>query len=76
MILRYDARAIADISEIYLFIAAHDPMAASRVVARIRVLCEQLADRPLLGRRTSQPRIRVRPVVRYPYLIFYTCPDQ
>lgn len=70
--LRYDKRAIVDIEAIYEHIAAKDPGAATRVVARIKTLAEQLVDRPELGRATSLPRIRLRSVVNHPYVIFYT----
>jgi len=75
--LRYDRRATADIGEIHSHIAQHDRLAASRVMARIRVLSEQLTEHPFLGRTTDQPQIRVRSVVRYPYPIFNTLkPDE
>lgn len=75
MRLRYDKRAASDIAEIHSFIAKQDEAAASRVIARIRALSEQLRERPNLGRATNNPRIRVRAVVDYPFLIFYTHRD-
>lgn len=70
--LRYDQRAISDLDGIYDYIAEHDIAAAARVVARIKALSEQLPERPLLGRKTDMPDIRIRSVVRFPYVIFYT----
>ena len=72
MKLRYDSRARSDISEIHHYIAALDAHAATRVVARIRVVSEQLVDRPRLGRATNVAGIFVRSVAKYPYVIFYT----
>ena len=71
MSLRYDRRALSDLDEIYTYIATHDPQAAPRVIGRIRALAEQLLERPLLGRKSDFPSVRVRPVVTFPYVIFY-----
>jgi toxin ParE1/3/4 len=72
MRVRYSPRALRQIEQIHRDIAQHNPSAAVRVIARIRELCERLGEFPGMGPRTNRPDIRVLPVVRYPYLIFYT----
>jgi toxin ParE1/3/4 len=72
MKVRYNQRALRQIEEIHQAIAQHNTRAAARVVARVRELCERLGEFPGMGSRTDRADIRVLPVVRYPYLIFYT----
>jgi toxin ParE1/3/4 len=49
----------------------NNPRAAKAVVARIEELCEKLGEFPGMGSITDHPGVRVLPVARYPYLIFY-----
>lgn len=72
MKVRYSQRALAQIEEIHRYIARHNPRAATQVIARIEELCEKLGDFPGMGHRADEGDVRVLPVVRYPYLIFYT----
>ncbi len=72
MKVRFSRRALAQLQEIHNYIAPFNPRAAGRAVARIEELCEKLSDFPGMGHATDQPGVRVLPVVRYPYLIFYT----
>ncbi len=72
MKVRYSKRALAQLEQIHTYIAQHNPRAAGRVLARIEELCEKLADFPGMGQRTNHPDIRSLPVVRYPYVVFYT----
>jgi toxin ParE1/3/4 len=67
----YAERARRDISEIYEFIAAHNPAAAKRVESLIRITCERLADFPLAAAKTDETGVHRLPLVRYPYTIFY-----
>ena len=71
MKVRYSPRALAQLEEIHRYIAQHNPRAATAVVARIEELCEKLGEFPGMGAATDQPGVRLVPVVRYPYLIFY-----
>ena len=70
--LRYDQRAVSDLDGIYDYIAVHDIAAAARVVARIKALSEQLPERPLLGRKTDMPDIRIRSVALGLWFAFHT----
>ncbi len=72
MKVRYSPRALVQLEEIRDYIAQHNPRAAGEVVARIEELCEKLGEFPGMGHTTDQAAVRVLPVVRYPYLIFYT----
>jgi toxin ParE1/3/4 len=71
MRVRYSPLALLQLEEIHHYIAQHNPPAARAVVARIQDLCEKLGEFPGVGSKTDQPGVRVLPVVRYPYLIFY-----
>jgi addiction module RelE/StbE family toxin len=71
MKVRYSPQALLQLSEIHSHIAQHNPRAAKAVVARIEELCEKLGEFPGMGSITDHPGVRVLPVVRYPYLIFY-----
>jgi plasmid stabilization system protein ParE len=69
--LRYTLPALADLSAILDYIAAHAPQGARRVQARIQVLTDLLLLHPYIGRRTNDPVIRRIVVSPYPYLVFY-----
>lgn len=71
MRLRYTRPALADLESLAGYIEAHSPQGARRVQGRIKMLIEQLADRPFLGKRTVDPTIRRLTATPYPYLIFY-----
>jgi plasmid stabilization system protein ParE len=70
--IRYTAKALAQLDAIYSYIEAHDAGAAARVKARINRAIGRLARFPYSCRSTALPSIRVLPIVRYPYLVFYT----
>ena len=77
MKVRYSRRALAQLEQVHSYIFEHNPSAARRVVERIEDLCEKLGEFPGMGHTTDHPDIRVLPVVRYPYLIFYMIvPDE
>lgn len=63
--------AITDLDEIYAYVAAHNELAAGRLVHDVAVSIEGLADYPYKGRERPDihPTARSRPVGRY--LILY-----
>ncbi len=69
--LRYTLPALADLSSILDYIAAHSPQGARRVQARIQVIIDLLLSYPKIGARTDDPTIRRLTTRPYPYLIFY-----
>jgi plasmid stabilization system protein ParE len=69
--LRYARRARTDIDGIHEYLAEYDRRAASAVVRRIRSASQLLAKYPGLGRATDMVRVRVFPIVPFPYLIYY-----
>jgi toxin ParE1/3/4 len=73
--VRYTLPALADLSSILDYVAAHSPQGAQRVQARIQALTDLLLVHPQIGRRTEDPTIRRMPAVPYPYLVFYEVTD-
>jgi toxin ParE1/3/4 len=69
--IRYTRKALAQLDQIYSFIEAHNPRAAKSVNIRIKRAIGRLAGFPYSCRETDRPGIRVLPIVRYPYLVFY-----
>jgi toxin ParE1/3/4 len=74
--LRFTETAQRDLSEIFEFIARRDPGAARSVIDAIERSINLLAEFPLSARRTDMKNVRVRPVARYPFLIFYQADDE
>jgi addiction module RelE/StbE family toxin len=72
----YSPRAIADLGEIADYLTARSPSGAHAVEQRIHKTVALLAEFPGAGRAVEQrPAVRVMPLGRYPYLIFYTISD-
>jgi toxin ParE1/3/4 len=70
---RYSSRAIRDLADIAEYLVKRSPSGAQSVERRIRKTVELIAAFPGSGRTLEQrPAIRVMPVGRYPYLVFYT----
>ena len=72
MKVRYSPRALLQLEEIHTYIVRHNARAAKAVIARIEELCAKLGEFPGIGTLTDHPGVRRLPVVRYPYVIFYT----
>jgi toxin ParE1/3/4 len=71
--LRYSPRARRDIAEIADYLTARSPNGAVSVKRRIRKTIDLVAAFPGAGRRLDQrPGVRVMPIGRHPYLVFYT----
>jgi toxin ParE1/3/4 len=50
-----------------------NPKAAQAVKYRIQETIQRLADHPYMGRPSDRlANLRVKPIVRYPYLVFYS----
>ncbi|HEY5831182.1 MAG TPA: type II toxin-antitoxin system RelE/ParE family toxin [Hyphomicrobiaceae bacterium] len=72
MKVRYSRRALLELEGIHSYISQFNPRAAADVVSRIEGLCTMLGDFPGMGHSTERSDLRMLPVVRYPYVIFYT----
>jgi addiction module RelE/StbE family toxin len=71
MEVRWLDDALADVAEIYRFVAADDPRAAARVVQRIQAAVRQLAEMPHRGRPGRWPGTRELVVARTRYIVPY-----
>ena len=69
MKLRYERGALADLDEIFAYIAQDNRDAAARLVARIEQVAARIAETPYLGEATRKSRFRRFPVGNY--LIVY-----
>jgi len=69
MKLRFGRGALADLDEIFAYIAHDNPSAAARLVARIENAAKRIAQSPYIGEATSRARFRRWPVGNY--LIVY-----
>ena len=58
--LRYTLPALADLTAILDYIAAHSPQSARRVQARIKTLTDLLLLHPYIGRRTNDRKRSAR----------------
>jgi toxin ParE1/3/4 len=65
-------RALDQLEEIFSYIAADNPLAAARVVERIRAAAVLLETFPELGRVTDRTGVRVTALPDFPYLLFYS----
>jgi toxin ParE1/3/4 len=64
--------ALRDLAEIADWLAVHYPTIAAAVERRIRTVVGQIGRWPESARRSGKrPGVRVVPVGRYPYKIFY-----
>jgi toxin ParE1/3/4 len=69
MKLRYERSALADLDEIFRYIAADNPEAAYSFVDRVEEATKLLATLPFIGQKARHPRFRYFPVEKY--LIIY-----
>jgi addiction module RelE/StbE family toxin len=70
MEVRWLDDALADVTEIYRYVA-NDPSAAARVVQRIQAAVGLLAEMPHRGRPGRWPGTRELVILRTPYLVPY-----
>ena len=72
MKVRYRARALADIEDIFRFFNERSPSGAGNVLRAMADAIDMIAETPLAGPRTSEPDIRVKILGRYRYKIFHS----
>jgi len=69
MKLRYNRGALADLEEIFSYIAQDNPEAAAKLVARIEAVAARIAESPYIGEAARKSRFRRMPIGKY--LIVY-----
>lgn len=69
--VRYARRAISDLIGIADYIRERNPRAAAAVADRIRASIARLGMFPFIGRPTDDESLRVLPIGRYPYIVYY-----
>jgi toxin ParE1/3/4 len=69
--LRFSRRALAQLEEIFGYIAAENERAAAKVTRRIEAVAQLIARHPTIGRPTALTGVRVFRAQPYQYLIFY-----
>jgi addiction module RelE/StbE family toxin len=74
--LEYALRYFRRLEDIHERIAADNPMAARRVVSRIRAAVARLAASPALGRPGRVPGTRELVVPRTPYIVPYRIKEE
>ena len=77
MRLTYSKDAVADLTRLRRFIAAHDPAAAARIAADLRTRMERLSAFPSMGREVEglPPPAEVRDFVFGSYVVRYLVRD-
>jgi toxin ParE1/3/4 len=65
MKVRYERGALADLDEIFAYIAADNRAVAARLVARIEDIAKRIAATPYMGEATSKSQFRRFPVGNY-----------
>lgn len=71
MRVRYTARALHHLNDIYDYIAHDNPTAATSVIGRIRATAQSLQHFPYLGHVGTVPGTLERSVVGLPYIVVY-----
>jgi len=69
MKLGFELGALADLNDIFAYIAQNNPEGAPKLVARIENAAARIAETPYMGEATRKPRFRRFPVGNY--LIVY-----
>jgi toxin ParE1/3/4 len=76
MKVAYTQTALAEVEQIFAYVARRNPPAARRVVARIEQVIARIGEFPQIGHEADEAGIRLMPVGRFPYLVFYTVADE
>jgi toxin ParE1/3/4 len=71
MKVTFSKRAFGDIAAIVDYLSKESPAGAERVRVRIKEIARFLANYPYAGRAVGLKDIRVMPLDRYPYLLFF-----
>ena len=69
--VRYTVDALLHIAAVHAFIEERNPLAATRVIARVRAAAEQLGEHPRIGHAGPAPGTLEWVVTGLPYVIVY-----
>jgi plasmid stabilization system protein ParE len=75
MKVRWSQTALAQLDDIFFYIYERNRSAALSVTKRVEELAALLGEFPFIGHLTDEAGVRILPVVRYPFAIFYTIDD-
>jgi addiction module RelE/StbE family toxin len=76
MKIAYTEAALADLDEIFEYLEYHYPTLVEPVQERIQTTLARLQQWPKSARKVDQRTdVRVVPLIRYPYLVFYRITD-
>jgi plasmid stabilization system protein ParE len=68
----YTDEALADLDGILAFIASNYPSIYDAFQSRLRSVVARIGNRPESAQEvTDRPGVRVAPLIRYPYKVFY-----
>lgn len=73
--VRYLPKAVQQLDAILNYLAVRNPGAARRVGEAIRRNIERIAHFPHSSRPSEVPGVRELPIVRYPFIVFYSVDD-
>jgi len=73
--VRYTDTASADLEDILNYLIERNPRAAANIGHAIETTVARITMFPDSAQATDEPTIRMAPLGRYPYLIFYAVGD-
>jgi plasmid stabilization system protein ParE len=72
MKVRYSRRAQNDLAKILNYLDERSPRGAEKVKLAIKRVIDAIGETPHLGHPAGRGSVRVLPVGRYPYLVYWT----
>jgi len=75
MSVRYTRDALRDLDQISAYIARHNANAAADLLTSVETVVARLDRFPRSAQETEMTGVRGAPVLRYPYIIFYSIED-
>jgi toxin ParE1/3/4 len=72
MSARYTREALADLDQISSYLAKQDSAVGAAFLDAVESVAGRLARFPASAQETKMPGIRAAPVLRYPYIVFYS----
>ena len=74
--LRFTIAAQRDLNDIFEYLEPRNPRAANSVINAIEYSINFLTEYPMSARKTDMNDVRVKPLTKYPFLIFYHAHDE